>query len=484
MRRSTIAPTAALAVTAAAAALPASAPAASTLTIRGAGFGHGVGMSQYGAAGFAKQGWDHARILGHYFTGTELGRAPSDTVVRVLLASPRTAQFSGVTNAGTKQLDPGKTYGARAAAGGRVSLLDARGRRLATFAAPLRVTNRDDGPVKLVGTAANGVPNGTYRGWLELRPGSMGEVLAINAVGLEQYVAGVVANEAIPSWPDEALQAQAVAARTYAITTSRSGENGWDQYPDTRSQVYRGVISEHPNTNKAVNATAGQVVTYDGEPITTYFFSTSGGRTENVENAWPGASPKPYLVSVDDPYDDLSPYHRWGPIRMPLATAQAKLGSLVKGRLKGITVTQRGVSPRIVKAVVVGSAGRTTVSGDQLKARFALRDTWMTFNSATAEVETPEDAPTTTAAPAKRGGSGSPAGGATAARLTRPRVTGSAFPAKPGTRVVLQRRADDRWARVGETRLGTTRRYKIGLPGPGRYRIVVGDAPGPIVRLR
>jgi stage II sporulation protein D len=512
------------AVAAPAIAAPASASAAATLTINGAGFGHGIGMSQYGAAGYAAHGWDHAQILAHYFTGTQLDQTDENAVVRVQLqASVSTARFTAVTNAGTRKLDAAKTYGASSAAGGRVNLLDAGGRTIATFDPPLRVTNSENAPVKLLGTAANGVPDGTYRGWLELRPAGS-RVMAINAVGLEQYVAGVVANEAIPSWPAEALAAQAVAARTYAITTSRATKDGWDQYADTRSQVYRGVVGENANTNKAVNATAGQVVTYDGQPITTYFFSTSGGRTESIENVWPGATPQPYLVSVDDPYDTISPYHRWGPIRIPLQTASAKLGSLVKGRFKGIKVTRRGGSPRIVEALVVGTDGTTTVTGAQLQRAFALRDTWMSFNATTAVVETPDDGAgganggsttttttpttttTTTTPPKGSSGGGSSAGGAspgrtarrtgrssratprdasaTRVRLTRPRVTGSAFPARSGTRVLLQRRVGSRWVRAGATHLGTTHRYKVSLPGPGRYRIVVGDAPGPIVRLR
>ena len=93
----------------------------------------------------------------------------------------------------------------------------------------------------------------------------------------------MVSRESPSSWPAEALKAQAVAARTYAITTSKAGD-GWDQYADTRSQVYGGVAAETASTNAAVAATRGQVVTYDGEPVVTFFFSTSGGRTENVEN--------------------------------------------------------------------------------------------------------------------------------------------------------------------------------------------------------
>ena len=462
--------------------------AASTLTIKGAGFGHGIGMSQYGAAGFAKKGWDHVAILQHYFQGTELGRTDTNRVIRVLLQQTSTPRFTSVTNAGTKKLDPAQTYGARAN-GSRVDLLDSAGRRIATFDAPLQVTNADDDPVKLLGTAGNGVPNGSYRGWLEFRPGG-GGLLAINAVGLEQYVAGVIGNEAIPSWPAEALEAQAVATRGYAITTIRGAKDGYDVYSDTRSQVYRGVAAETPTTNKAANATAGEVMTYNGKPITTYFFSTSGGHTESIENVWKGATPQPYLVGVDDPYDDISPYHRWGPIRMPMATATARLGSLVKGSLKKIVVNQRGTSPRIVRATIVGTGGNTVVTGDQLRSAFGLRDTWMTFNGASATVEVP---PTTTTTPTPTtttpAPGGSSSGGATpTARvatvpITRPRVTGDAWGADPGTPVKLQAKRDGRWRTVASTRLGSTNRYKITLPGPGRYRIAVGDAPGPIVRL-
>jgi stage II sporulation protein D len=475
-----------------AALLTCAAPAvgASNLTIRGAGFGHGIGMSQYGAMGLAEHGWGHERILAHYFRGTGLGRAPSGSVVRVLLQSPRTATFTGATNAGTKKLDPGKVYGARAAGGGRVALTNAAGKAIATFDAPLRVTNGANAPIKLRGTAGNGVTDGTYRGWLEFRPGSLGEILAINALGLEQYVAGVVANESPASWPMAALQAQAVAARSYAITTSRSGENGWDQYPDTRSQVYRGVVSEQASTNRAVNSTAGQVVTYEGEPITAYFFSTSGGRTENVENVWPGATARPYLRSVDDPYDDVSPYHRWDPVVKTRGQVESILGGLVKGRFKRIEIVKTGASPRIVRANVVGTGGSTPVNGTTLQQRFGLRDTWITFNALVTQVETPPADEPAREAPDDGGyGIDNVKGGASPnarlAWLRRPRVVGELRPGKPGTRVVLQRRrAGGTWTKAGETRLGTTRRYKIELPRPGRYRVKTDGLTGPVVRLR
>src|SRR4051812_16121853 len=340
-------------------ALPASAHAASTFTIRGAGFGHGVGMSQYGALGYAQHGAGYADILSHYYAGTTLGTAPSDAVVRVLLQSPRIASFTGASRAGTRRLHPNKTYQAASTLGGQVVLRSSSGRRLATYSPPMTVTG--PGPLKLNGNASNGLRDGTYRGWLEFRPSTVGGVLAINAIGLEQYVAGVVSAESPSSWPAAALQAQAVAARTYAITTSAGGAQGFTQYADTRSQMYKGVTAEGPATNQAVNATRGRVVTYAGKPVTTYFFSTSGGETEDVENSLGGA-PKPWLKSVDDPYDGVSPYHRWT-VKMSMSAAAHKLGGLVHGSFRGIEVVQRGESPRIVRAQVVGSDGRTAVTG-------------------------------------------------------------------------------------------------------------------------
>src|SRR4051794_11188178 len=368
-------------------ALPASAHAASTFTIRGAGFGHGVGMSQYGALGYAQHGAGYADILSHYYSGTTLGSAPSDAVVRVLLQSPRIASFTGASRAGTRTLHPNKIYQAASTLGGQVVLRSSSGRRLATYSPPMTVTG--SGPLKLNGNASNGLRDGQYRGWLEFRPSTVGGVLAINAIGLEQYVAGVVSAESPSNWPAAALQAQAVAARTYAITTSAGGAQGFTQYADTRSQMYRGVAAEGPASNAAVNATRGRVVTYGGKPVVTYFFSTSGGETENVENSLGGA-PRPWLRSVDDPYDGVSPWHRWQ-LRMSMRAAERKLGGLVQGTFRGIEVTQRGASPRIVRAAVVGSDGRSAVTGAQLRKRLGLRDTWASFTAISGHKENPED---------------------------------------------------------------------------------------------
>ncbi len=112
-------------------------------------------------------------------------------------------------------------------------------------------------------------------------PNGSGGVQTVNAVDLEDYVRGVISWEMPSGWAPEALKVQAVAARTYAITTSVGGA-GFDLYADTRSQMYGGVAAETPSTDAAVAATRGQVVTYNGAPVITYFSASSGGHTENV----------------------------------------------------------------------------------------------------------------------------------------------------------------------------------------------------------
>ena len=356
---------------------------ASRLVIRGAGFGHGVGMSQYGAYGFAKRGKDHRFILRHYYTGTELTQLSSNPTIRVLMQTGSTS-FRGGSSASGRKLNPGTTYYVSPTGIGRVALKSSSGAVLKTFDSPLRVTG--PGALTLSGAAQNSTTGGRYRGVLEFQSTALG-FQTVNAVGLEDYIRGVVGAESPTSWPAEALRAQAVAARTYAITTGGSNAN-YDQFADTRSQVYKGLAVETASTEDAVSSTRGRVVTYNGKPVVTYFFSTSGGRTENVENSFVGSAPKPWLKSVNDPYDDESPRHRWGPYRLTMSQAAAKLGSRVKGSFRGIEVTKRGRSPRVVYADVVGTKGRTRVTGPTLRLIFGLFDTWATFNVITASGQT------------------------------------------------------------------------------------------------
>lgn len=364
------------------------AAASSKLVISGSGFGHGVGMSQYGAYGHAQRGADYRAILGHYYTGTAVRPIGAERTVRVLLKTSGSARFKGSASVvAGHALDPAKTYTAVPSGATQVVLRDAAGKAVATTPAPLRVSGSAASPLTLRGKAANGVRDGRYRGALEFRPTRSGGLLAVNAVELEDYVRGVVAAESPASWPAAALQAQAVAARTYAITTAKAVTNGFDQFADTRSQVYAGIKAETPATDAAVAATKGEIVTYNGAPAVTFFFSTSGGRTENVEHAFPGAKPEPWLVSVEDPYDALSPVHRWT-VTMTTKAATRRLRGLVKGSLKSIRVVKRGASPRIVSADLIGSGGVRRVTGLQLKARLKLRDTWASFKVVNAKGKT------------------------------------------------------------------------------------------------
>ncbi len=196
-------------------------------------------------------------------------------------------------------------------------------------------------------------------------------------VPLERYVRGVVSMEMPAEWPLAALEAQAVACRTYALT-AHAGGSRFDVYSDTRSQVYRGVAAETARTNQAVSATAGQIVTYRGSPAITYFFASSGGFTENVENGFPGSEPQPWLRGVSDPYETAA-RSGWK-TSLTFATATQRLKGLVKGRLRGIEVLKRGYSPRIVTAAVIGTAGTVAVSGPELAARLGLQDSWAYFS--------------------------------------------------------------------------------------------------------
>ncbi|MGA8353536.1 MAG: SpoIID/LytB domain-containing protein [Solirubrobacteraceae bacterium] len=258
-----------------------------TLLIEGGGDGHGIGMSQWGALGYAEHGFDYQSILAHYFSGTTLGETSQKRVVKVLMAG------------------------------------------------------------------------------------------GVRKVPIEAYVRGVVAAEMPSSWPEAALEAQAIASRTFAITDHAGGAS-FDVYSDTRSQVYLGKAAETTASNEAVKATAGQVVTYQGKPVITYFFSSSGGRTESIQNSFIGASPEPWLQGVLDPYDS-GPLHHWT-MRLSFAQAASDLQGLVKGAFDGIEVLKRGFSPRIVQAEVLGSKGKTQVDGPELAARLGLYDAWAYFS--------------------------------------------------------------------------------------------------------
>jgi SpoIID/LytB domain protein len=469
----------ALALTAALVASAATqAKAATMFYIRGGGNGHGIGMSQYGSYGYALHGKDYRWILAHYYQGTSIGRTNPTRTVRVLLQTGAAA-FSGANSAGTKQLEANKTYSVTANADGTLTLHKPSGKKLGTFQAPLNVTG--PGPLDVGGL-------GLYRGSLVLRPDGSGGVQTVEALGLDDYVRGVISAEMPSSWSPEALKTQAVAARTYAITTDVQGQD-FDVYPDTRSQMYRGIAAETAQTDAAVAATRGQVVTYGGKPVVTYFSASSGGYTENIENVWLGATPEPWLKGVPDPYDGVAgnPYHRWGS-DLSIASASASLKAYLKGSLIGIRITKHGVSPRILTAQVLGTKGSTSVTGVQLQQAFGLLTTYAAFTTITT---LPGRAPATVAA-RNRVPNGSAQSQAVVALvpLVKNLVAGAAlgihgnvYPAVKGVSVSIQRLVSGSWRTVTHDSTDAHGAYDLALQSSGSYRIVYRGIDGPAIAI-
>jgi stage II sporulation protein D len=348
----------------------AEASAAVKWVVHGRGFGHGVGMSAYGAYGYAKHGAGYEAILGHYYPGTSLGTLEGPQIVRVLLGTePGDVGFSGATGACGVQLEPSRSYQAHRV-GGTVRLRSSAGKPLASCGRTLRAAG--PGKVTIAGY-------GTYRGALEAVPeGSSLNV--VNALAVDQYVKGVIPNESPPSWPMAELKAQAVASRSFALTAGRTG-NGFDLYSDTRSQVYKGLESEYASSNEAAEQTRGQVVMYEGKIAETLFSACSGGKTESIKNVFGTAIP--YLVGVPDPYDYYCPLHKWT-LEFSGPEISSRLGGMIEGKLKQVVITKTGYSPRIIEAKLIGTGGVTSASGEQLEVALGGYSTWMSFEKLVA----------------------------------------------------------------------------------------------------
>lgn len=343
---------------------PAAVPGEALFVISGKGYGHGVGMSQYGAYGQANAGRTYREILEHYYTGIELGKAATKQV-RVLLAEGRSAVSVGSSEPFTIRDGAGSTF--------RIP------KGQLTIRPDLEIATAD-GPVIPVApvvvrpakAASLSLDGRLYRGNLVL-DGQGGYLRVVNTVDLESYLQGVVAGEMPHSWPSEALKAQAVAARSYALANIVKGKP-FDLYPDVRSQVYRGIAGEKPRTSDAVRATAGEVVLYGGKVASTLYFSSSGGRTASAADVF--GVPTPYLVSRPDPWDKVSPYYRWGPFLFGARTVQAKLG--VDSRVLDATgpVTPSG---RLRSLVLQTTSGSESIPGSLVRSTLGLRSTWISI---------------------------------------------------------------------------------------------------------
>jgi stage II sporulation protein D len=333
--------------------LPASAEAATTFLVDGRGWGHGIGMSQYGARGFAESGWGYERILKHYYRGTELRMIPARPV-RVLLVD-------GTTGVKIGSPKPFKVVDRRGKALKRKGTQNVVAAKIAARRLPLRF-EPGVAPLVLNGKA--------YRGALIVHRRN-GKLVVVNKLPLDRYLRGVVPWEMPDDWHPQALRAQAVVARSYALATLKPGTL-FDLYADTRSQVYGGIEAEAATTNRAVGATAGRVLYWDGRVATTFYHSTSGGRTVSIEEAWPRATPVPYLVSVPDPHDGLSKHHRWGTFTF----TPAGVGRMLSVRGVRDVRFVRGPSGRVVEVKVVTGSGTRTLLSQDFRRALDLRSTW------------------------------------------------------------------------------------------------------------
>lgn len=372
-----------VAITAALFATPAAA-AHGAVILDGGGFGHGAGMSQYGAYGFAlKEGRPADWIVTHYYQGSTAG-PPATNVprMRVLIRDNYKQVVCDATRARDRKnrrivLQEDRSYRFLPAGVAGVRMEDVTSGRVRSLRAPVRVTGGSR--VCLRGKGINGVNGGSYRGRIVIDRDDDGTLLAVNDVAMRHYLFGVVPAEMPTSWPIEAVKAQAIVARSYAMRETRPNKQ-WDVWPDVRSQVYKGFKGETDNGQAAVLATGNTVVRVGDLTAKAVFSSSSGGITANNEEVFGNVAPLGYLRSVTDPYDNISPYHEWT-AQIPDAEAQQRLGDAVRGNLLGVKVSRRGPSGRVLSLDVIGTEGTTTISGPTAAARLQLRSSYFSVRA-------------------------------------------------------------------------------------------------------
>lgn len=213
---------------------------------------------------------------------------------------------------------------------------------------------------------------GSYRGRIEVgRYGGRTTLTAVNVVPIEEYLYGVVPYEMPASWPMEALKAQAVCARSYALLKAgyhpeTDIKRGYRMVDTVQSQVYGGTTHEHARSNAAVDATKGQTLCYENRTVAGYFFSTSGGHTENVEDVW--GSPKEYLQGVPDLYEQNPSKEPWS-----ISLSESRLAELLRTEGKDVGSIEKVVpeittaSGRIYRLKVIGSKGNVSLTTDSLR---------------------------------------------------------------------------------------------------------------------
>ena len=324
----------------------------------GGGTEHGIGMSQHGAAGLARLGKNYKEILEYYYQNTKV-KAKSDPNGRIKVwlrsASPSGGKICPKDENSSILVGEKKVKGCVSVSPSTVPKV------------PKKIIIAPIAPNSTLLVKYKNSSYNEYTGKIIVNNIS-GQLFTINDVKIETYLKGVVPSEMPHSWPLEALKAQAVAARSYAVKHISAGSL-FDIDDTTRNQVYLGKLHEFEETNKAVQATAGEVVVYGAEIIPTYYHSTSGGYTENNENVW-GGRPRPYLRGVPSPWEENSPWWLWGTktfSRQELSDILAKNEATKVGFLQKIEILNRGISGRVIAIKLTGSEREVVVTGQTLR---------------------------------------------------------------------------------------------------------------------
>ncbi|KRB79595.1 hypothetical protein ASE01_22965 [Nocardioides sp. Root190] len=354
----------------------AAAAAPTSYSLQGAGYGHGVGMSQYGAQGAAGKGRSHRQILDFYYPGTAVGTANGSVRVLItaetrtaLVISPRPGLSVRSVDAGTSwplSRTGAKLWRITPSADNSIS-------RVWVYTTSWQLVRNIPGEAEFVSTSLRlHLPTGSlvYRGNLRSAVSEDGRDV-VNVVALDVYLRGVVPIEMPALWRPAALRAQAVAARTYAVHERDTTDRGhFDVYDTTRSQVYRGAGVEARTTNDAILATRGEIRTHEGEAAFTQFSSSNGG--------WTVAGSRPYLRARADSYD---PVRTWTDT---VTAAEIRAAWPKVGAVRAVQVRQRdGNGAHGGRATVVRIAGTTTtidVTGSAFRSALGLRSTLFRFN--------------------------------------------------------------------------------------------------------
>jgi stage II sporulation protein D len=403
--------------TAAQAVAPIASRAATTLgssvTFYGRGYGHGVGMSQYGAAGRATAGQSRATILAHYYQGTTLASISPTTPVRVLVLSNWTASASVPLtirgNLGNWTID-GQTATFPASAqltaapppsgstAWQLVVKSSTGTVLLNITVTTGFRVRPADSTTRIQLVSKPTYYDTYRGVLRVILGST-TATVINEVGLDDYLKGVVPSEMSYGWPTEALASQAIASRSYATYQLHPSSGSYDLYDDTRSQVYHGSLGEQSTTNAVVASTSGVILKSGTALVDAVYHSGDGGATENNENVFTSSTgalgtPYSYLRGSSDlngsgkSYDAASPYETWNTATYTVSQLSTIFGAdsrTAVGTLSALDLSHRGVSGRLIYVILYGSGGSKQISGTLFTSIFnshkpsadaAMRSTW------------------------------------------------------------------------------------------------------------